>query len=137
MNAAFFDTNIVLHAADIGAVSKFKTARALLRTRRIIVSTQVLMESYAALRRELGLSAAMARRWVEMLSDEIVVAVEAADVSSALEWAERFQISHWDSLILQAAEKAPCDLVYSETLNHGQSYGPVRACNPFIEDFLA
>lgn len=137
MNAAFFDTNIVLYAADAGAVSKVETARALLRSRRIIVSTQVLMECYSALRRKLGFSAATARRWVDMLSDEIVVSVETADVSTALEWAERFQVSHWDSLILRAAEKAQCDLVYSEDLSHGQQYGSVRVCNPFLEDFLA
>lgn len=137
MNAAFFDTKIVMYAADPGAASKVDLARNLLRSRRIIVSTQVLMECYGALRRQLSFSVAMARKWVDLLSDEIVVSVEAADVSVALQRAEQFQISHWDSLILRTAEKAQCDLVYSEDLNHGQMYGPVRVCNPFIEDFLA
>ena len=137
MNAAFFDTNIVLYAADSGAASKVDAARTLLRTRRIIISTQVLTESYAALQRRLSVSAATARKWVDMLSGEIVVPIEPSDVSTALDWADRHQISHWDSLILRSAEKAQCDLVYTERLDHGQTYGPVRVCNPFIEDFLA
>lgn len=137
MNAAFFDTNILLYAADARATSKVDMARALLRTRRVVVSTQVLMEIYSAMRRKLSLSAAISRQWVDMLCEEIVVSTEAADVQAALQWAEQFQISHWDSLILRAAEKAQCDLVYTEDLNHGQMYGPVRVCNPFIEDFMA
>ena len=137
MNAAFFDTNILLYAADVRAASKVDMARALLRTRRVVVSTQVLMECYAALRRKLSLSAAISQRWVDMLSEEIVVSTDAADVQAALHWAEQFQISHLDGLILRAAEKAQCDLVYTEELTHGQMYGPVRVCNPFIEDFLA
>ncbi len=137
MNAAFFDTKILLYAADATATSKVDTARALLRTRRVVVSPQILMECYCALRRDLNLSAPLARQWVDMLSEEIVVPTEAADIRAALQWAEQFQVSHWESLVLRAAEKAQCDLVYTENLRHGQMYGPVRVCNPFIEDFMA
>ncbi len=137
MNAAFFDTNIVLYAADDGSEFKTKAARGLMLDRQIIVSTQVLLESYSALRRKLKLSATAARRWVDMLSEEIVISTESGDVAAALDWAERYQISHWDGLILRAADKAQCDLIYTEDLNHGQTYGSVRVCNPFIEDFLA
>lgn len=137
MNAAFFDTNIVFYAAARDGSSKWETARGLLHARRIVVSTQVLMETYAALTRKLKLAQSQARQWTEMLAQETVIAVEADDVRAALDAAQRFQVSHWDGLILKSAEKSGLDLVYTEDLNHGQMYGPVRVCNPFIEDFLA
>ncbi|MGJ3231707.1 MAG: PIN domain-containing protein [Oceanicaulis sp.] len=137
VNAAFFDTNIVFYAANRDGSSKWETSRALLQARRVVVSTQVLMETYAALLKKLKLAPAQAREWVAMLAQETVTAVEPDDVRAALETADRFQISHWAGLILRAAEKTGLDLVYTEDLNHGQTYGPVRVCNPFIEDFLA
>lgn len=137
MNAAFFDTNIIVYAAARDGSSKWETARALLQSRRIVVSTQVLMEIYAVLLKKLTLAPEQARNWVGMLARETVTSVEPEDVRAALEVADRYQISHWDGLILQATEKAGLDLVYTEDLNHGQAYGVVRVCNPFIEDFLA
>ena len=47
------------------------------------------------------------------------------------------RISFYDALIVAAALEAGCDTLYTEDLNHGQSYGSVRVCNPFIQDFLA
>ena len=35
------------------------------------------------------------------------------------------------SLIIAAAEFASCDIVWSEDLNDGQSYGSVTVSNPF------
>lgn len=137
MNAAFFDTNIIFYAAARDGSSKWEMARALLQSRRIVVSTQVLMEIYAALLKKLKLAPEQARNWAGMLARETVTSVEPDDVRAALEAADRYQISHWDALILQAAQKSGLDLLYTEDLNHGQMYGPVRVCNPFIEDFLA
>jgi len=137
VNAAFFDTNIIFYAATRDGSSKWETARALLQSRRIVVSTQVLMEIYASLLKKLKLAPEQAREWVSLLARETVIAVEPGDVAAAFDNVDRYQISHWDALILQAAEKSGLDLVYTEDLNHGQMYGPVRVCNPFIEDFLA
>lgn len=137
MNAAFFDTNIVFYAATRDQSSKRDTARALLQSRRVVVSTQVLMETYASLLKKLKLAPTQAREWVAMLARETVTSVEPDDVRAALDHADRHRISHWDALILQTAEKSGLEIVYTEDLNHGQCYGPVRVCNPFIEDFLA
>lgn len=137
MNAAFFDTNLVVYAANPVGGAKGEMARQLLQTREIVVSTQVMMETYGALTRKIGFDAEAARRWIDTLADETVIGVEPDDVRAALASAERFKISHWDALILQAAQKSGLGLVYTEDLNHGQMYGPVRVCNPFIEDFLA
>lgn len=139
MSAAFFDTNIIAYAADSAGPEPEKrdAARQLLLTRSIAISTQVMLELYGVLRRKLAYSAEAALDWVRALEGDMVVTLTPQDVVSAIALARRYDISHWDGLILVAADKAGLDLVYSEDLNHGQTYGNVRVCNPFIEDFLA
>ncbi|MDY8110711.1 PIN domain-containing protein [Fulvimarina sp. 2208YS6-2-32] len=139
MNAAFFDTNIIAYAADVMAPdpSKRDTARHLMQTRAVVTSTQVMLELYSVMRRKFSYPAETALAWVAALRDDNVVALSPDDVVEALKKANRYGISHWDGLILIAASRAGLDLVYTEDLNHGQTYGDVRVCNPFIEDFLA
>lgn len=139
MNAAFFDTNIIVYAADTLAaeVAKRDQARQLMQTRQIFTSTQVMMELYGVLRKKLAYGADAAANWVRMLDGDDVVTLTPDDVIDALQMAHRYDISHWDGLIVVAAARAGLDLVYTEDLSHGQSYGSVRVCNPFIEDFLA
>ena len=42
------------------------------------------------------------------------------------------RISYWDGAILAAAERLGAEIVYTEDLSHGQTYGPVRVVNPFL-----
>lgn len=139
MTAAFFDTNILGYAADSAApdAGKRDAARALMQSRSIHVSTQVMMELYNFLRRKLNFDQPIAEKALKALSEETVVEVSADDVLAAITFSDRYQVSHWDGLILRAAEKARTPILYTEDLSHGQTYGSVRACNPFIEDFLA
>lgn len=53
-------------------------------------------------------------------------------VLEALEIEERFRISFWDALIVQAAAIAGAKVLYTEDLSHGQAYGSVLAVNPFV-----
>jgi predicted nucleic acid-binding protein len=55
----------------------------------------------------------------------------AQSILQALEIAERYQISFWDALIVQAAEGFAAEILYTEDLSHGQTYGGVRVVNPF------
>lgn len=139
MSAAFFDTNIIVYAADSATEEPTKRdlARRLMLTRSVTTSTQVTLELYAVLRKELAYSAEAASDWVRTLQDDTVMTLTPSDVLQAIAIARRYDISHWDALILVAAEKAGVDILYTEDLSHGQTYGNVRACNPFIEDFLA
>jgi len=139
VSAAFFDTNIIVYAADSAAPEPAKrdAARQLMQSRTITISTQVMLELYAVLRRKLAYSAPAALEWVRALQGDTVVELASSDILQAITIAHRHDISHWDGLILAATEKAGLDLVYTEDLNHGQTYGTVRVCNPFIQDFLA
>jgi predicted nucleic acid-binding protein len=60
-----------------------------------------------------------------------VVVNDAASILEALHCEERYKVSFWDALILQAAETAGVDVVLSEDLSAGQKYGSFRVVNPF------
>ena len=138
MSAAFFDTNIFAYAAESDGpdINKRDISRALLQARSIVVSTQVMMELYAVMVRKLRYAADTAYRWISSLEDETVISLSAQDVLEGIMISRRYEISHFDGLIIRAASLADLELLYTEDLNHGQVYGSVRACNPFIEDFL-
>ena len=42
----------------------------------------------------------------------------------------RYHISFWDALVIQAAQTAGAEILYSEDLSDGQRYGTVRVKNP-------
>jgi predicted nucleic acid-binding protein len=53
-------------------------------------------------------------------------------IEIAIELSWRYRISYWDGAILAAAERLGAEIVYTEDLSHGQTYGPVRVVNPFL-----
>ena len=98
-----------------------------------VVSTQVLQELAVNLRRIAGkrLNATHTR---EIISDYLawrVVVNDGASILEALELEERFRMSFWDALVVQAAQASGAAALCSEDLSHGQLYGAVRVINPF------
>jgi predicted nucleic acid-binding protein len=134
---AFIDTNVLLYAHDRTAGRKHEIARDLVaglwNERTGVLSTQVLQELYVNLRRQAGspLSAEAAREVIEDYLSWPLVRNDGEAVVRASAIEERFGISFWDALILQAAEQAGTDVVWSEDLSHGQRYGSVTVQNPF------
>jgi predicted nucleic acid-binding protein len=132
----FVDTNILIYAHDPTAGRKHDRARQLLEelwsTGHGVLSTQVLQELCVNLRRKVArpLPVEEIRQLVQdYLSWEIVVNTPESALQ-ALEIEVRHKISFWDALILQAAESCGCDVLYSEDLAAGQSYGAVQVVNP-------
>ena len=135
---AFFDTNVVLYAFDAAGDVKRKIAADLIcdhmNDRTITVSTQVLGEFFVNATRKLipPLSLADAKAVIDHLRQFAVVPLDQALVMRAIESHQQYQISYWDALIVAAAERADCDIFYSEDLNHEQEYLGVKAVNPFV-----
>ena len=50
---------------------------------------------------------------------------------AALDTRQRFQLSYWDSAIIEASRAMGCAEVLSEDLGDGQDYAGVRVINPF------
>jgi len=132
----FVDTNILMYAHDTAAGEKHRRAKALVEqlweTRAGVVSTQVLQELAVNLRRKTKkpLDAKVTR---EVVSDYLAwqVVVNGSDsILEALDLEARYQISFWHALVIQAAQAAGAEILYSEDLSDGQRYGMVRVKNP-------
>jgi predicted nucleic acid-binding protein len=133
----FVDTNILMYAHDTAAGAKHESARALVeelwRDRSGVVSTQVLQELAVNLRRKAG-RPLQTKATREIVSDYLSwqVVINGGDsILEALDLQERYQISFWDALVVQAAQSCGAEVLYSEDLSDGQRYGSVRVVNPF------
>jgi len=132
----FVDTNILMYAHDTAAGVKHERAKALVEdlwhTRSGVVSTQVLQELCVNLRRRAARPLDM-KATRELITDYLswqVVVNGGESILAALELEERYRISFWDALVLQAAQASGADVLYSEDLSDGQLYGSVRVVNP-------
>ena len=132
----FVDTNILMYAHDAAAGTKHERAKALVeklwRERSGVVSTQVLQELCVNLRRKAAkpVDVKTAR---EIIADYLVwdvVTNTGPSILEALDLQERYRISFWDALVIQAAEGSGATVLYSEDLSDGQSYGGVQVVNP-------
>jgi predicted nucleic acid-binding protein len=134
---AFFDTNVIVYAHDRSAGLKQHRAIDLLdrhaRSGDLVVSTQVLVESYNTLQRAAMLTRAAALTVVETLTRAKVVPANAASVLRGLQLAQRHQLSHWDGLIVQAALDSGCATLFSEDMQAGMRFGDLEIVNPFAD----
>lgn len=132
----FVDTNILIYAHDASNGGKHERAKALVealwRDRAGVVSTQVLQELAANLRRKAGnpLDAKAVREIVADYLTWHVVVNSGASILEALDLGARHHISFWDALVVHAAQASGAEVLYSEDLADGQLYGPVRVVNP-------
>jgi predicted nucleic acid-binding protein len=136
MHADFFlDTNILLYAASNAKAEEQKRAKAreLLSMEGIGLSVQVQAEFYVNATTKFKLPHAKVVGILESLDSYPVLAVTEAVFWAALRIKERYKLSYWDSAILAAALELGCHTVYSEDMNHSQSYAGVRVINPFFD----
>lgn len=135
----FVDTNILMYAHDTSAGEKHERAKALVeelwRDRTGVVSTQVLQELSVNLRKKVRrpLDGKAIR---EIVADYLTwqVIVNGGDsILEALDLEARYQISFWDALVIQAAQVAGAEILYSEDLSDGQQYGSVQVKNPLTD----
>ena len=132
---AFLDTNILLYAATGTPAEAAKRERSmqLIGARNFGISAQVLQEFYvvATTKARIKMPSEIAQAWLEELRDRPCVALDANIVDLGIALSMRYRISYWDAAIIAAAEVLAAPVLYSEDLNHGQTYGSVRVENPF------
>lgn len=133
----FVDTNVLVYAHDTGSGRKHSVARQLLEKlwmdRTGVLSTQVLQEFWFNVRRKARQPIPLeeARELVESYLTWEVITTSGQSILDAVALEERFQVSFWDALILQAAIQAGVSTLYSEDFNAGQQYA-VEVVNPFL-----
>ena len=133
---SFLDTNILVYAATGRGREEAKRQRALelIDSEEFGLSAQVLQEFFVTVCRkvEVPLSSAQALEWIEQLEAFPIQPVDVTTVKIGIEFSSRYKISYWDGAILAAAEALGAGVVYSEDLNHGQTYGSLTVRNPFL-----
>lgn len=132
--SVFLDTNVIVYAFDGPEPAKQRVAIEILETGdRLVVSTQVLLETWWVLTRRLEtpLDDDSASKVIEELSALPVVATDPELVRRAIDTGRRFQVAVWDALIIEAARTAGCRRVLSEDLNFGQDFDGVMVEKPF------
>ncbi len=135
---AFVDTNLLVYAHDGRGGHKALRSQELLgqlwRERRGVLSTQVLQEFCVNARRKFKqpMTTAEVRHVILAYQNWRLVVNTANSILLGLELEARYQISFWDAMIVQAAQIAGCEVLYSEDLSHGQEYSGVLVVNPFL-----
>jgi predicted nucleic acid-binding protein len=134
-SACVLDTNVLIYAiaGREDEPRKHSIAIDLFRNASFGVSGQVLAEFTSIVGRRFGdvVAPTLLDEWLEKLSEFPVIAVDAELVRAGLFLSRRYQITYYDGAILAAAERLGAPILYTEDLNHGQSYGPVKVINPF------
>jgi predicted nucleic acid-binding protein len=132
---AFFDTNVIVYAFDPPSGLRHACALSLVEQHALadtlVISTQVLQESYSVLTRKRGVPAEVARAGLARLGSQQVVPASGAFVLEAMAFAEQQQLSIWDALVVTAAIEARCDVLFTEDLQRGRRYGDLEIVNPF------
>lgn len=138
MNAkSFVDTNVLFYVHTPTEGRKHERAKHIVRelwdSRNGVISTQVLQELCINARRKMlpPIPTEQLRAVVASYLRWEVVVNTGQSVLHALDIEARYKISFWDALILNAAEEAGCEVLYSEDLSAGQHYGSVLVVNPF------
>ena len=134
----FVDTNVLMYAIseDPAEAGKRDRARDVLSERDLAVSVQVLQEFYFQATRPARarrLSSESALRFLEPILLFRIQAMTPDVFLDAVDISLRFQLSYWDGAIIAAAQILGCEAIYTEDLNPGQRYGPIRALNPFAD----
>ncbi len=136
----FLDSNILVYAYDTHDAKKQKTAvdiiKKAIEEESGMVSAQVLGEFFVVVTRkiEAPLSVADAETIIDILSALPVAEIDLPLVRRAISTQKACKISYWDALIVAAAEREGCSVIFSEDLNDGQEYNGVRVRNPFKAD---
>ena len=125
---AFLDTNVFGYLLDGGR--KEKIARRL-ASEQPHISVQVLNE-FVAVCKKCGKDRETAYQLADAIANASTVhEITLSTYRLAQALATRYQLSHWDGLIVDAATLAQCETLYSEDMQHGQVIGTVKVVNPF------
>jgi predicted nucleic acid-binding protein len=126
----FFDTNVLLYLIS-GDITKADRAEALLAVGGVI-SVQVLNEFAAVALRKQAVDFMELREILATI--RAVCAVKPVDIEThelGLNLTERHRFSIYDGLIIAAALRAGCSLLYTEDLADGQTIEQLTVRNPF------
>lgn len=136
----FIDTNIFVYSFDTRDTRKQNTAREMiayaLQQGQGCISYQVIQEFLNVATRKFStpLTTSDAQIYLSnVLTPLCDVYASPGLFQHALEVAHHWRYSLYDSLIIAAAQKSECQILYSEDLQHQQTLDQLTIINPFRE----
>lgn len=133
---AVLDSNVLLYALSDAPVENAKRERAaeLIGGIQFGLSYQILIEVYVIATRKFAVPVPETKvlQFLEALLSFPCVAGTPGLFRQAAALSRKFRIHPYDAAILAAAQELGAHTVYSEDLNHGQTYDGVTVINPFI-----
>ena len=139
---AFVDTNLWVYRLDRRDPAKAQRVAAWLRQLaldcEVVVSTQVLIELRSVLTRKLvpAFTFAEAAAALEAIAAFEVVPADTNLVLDAHALARDEQLSWFDALIVEAALRSRCEVLYSEDLTHLRRIASLTIRNPLLPEPL-
>lgn len=132
---SFFDTNILVYTDDAEAPEKSDRALTLWQHHRsqglAVISIQVLQEYFWSTTRKLHVDPGLATEKLLLFARAEVVSPRADDVISAARLMGEHKLSFWDSMIVQTALTAGCEVLFSEDMQGGRRLAGLEIINPF------
>ncbi|MBN1181932.1 MAG: PIN domain-containing protein [Bacteroidales bacterium] len=140
MNGKYFiDTNIFVYTFDNKEPDKNKISNEIvaeaLENSTGIISYQVIQEFINVSIKKFAspLSFIDCQKYLNVVLEPLCEVFSSIELyHQALDVMERWQYSFYDSLIITAALKAQCKLLYSEDLRHDHKIQNITILNPFI-----
>jgi len=140
MNGKYFiDSNIFVYTFDNTNKKKQKKAKEIvsnaLENSTGITSYQVIQEFLNVSTRKFKtpLSVTDCQKYLNIVLEPLCEVFSSIELyHQALDIMERWQYSFYDSLIISAAIKADCKIIYSEDLQHLHKIQNLTVLNPFI-----
>ena len=141
MNGKYFiDTNIFVYTFDNSNKTKQRMSKELvanaLENSTGIISYQVIQEfiNVSTKKFESPLSISDCQRYLNVILEPLCEVFSGIELyHQALDIMERWQYSFYDSLIISAALKSDCKILYSEDLQHDQKIQNLSIINPFVQ----
>ena len=135
----FIDTNIVAYCFDDRQPEKKARSQELisdaLKTGNGLISWQVLQEFLNVATRKflVPLKPEDAKTYLQKVLHPLCQIYPDLEIyQTALDIQENNNYSFYDSLIIAAAMRGECDLLYSEDMQNGQRFGALKIANPFV-----
>jgi predicted nucleic acid-binding protein len=132
----FFDSNILIYAYSIDEPRKLQIVKDLLNNHdTIIISTQTINEFVRVTTRKKMLSFKEASSIVtEFYQVFAVETISQEVIYKAIDLADKYNYSYFDSLMLASSLVSDCSVLYSEDM-HNQHLvsGALKIINPFLQ----
>lgn len=135
-DSVFIDSNIWLYALIESDDPKHKTAKEKVwQVEAPVVSSQVVSEVCVNMLKKAGQNEGFVRELVSSFySKYTVVSLDENVLLKASDLRNKYSLSYWDSMIVAAALRASCAVLYSEDMQSGLLVDQrLRIVNPLAE----